>query len=141
MRAKFVPEAQRNGQSESKQLPLHVDLVGYQGDDFYRLVVVTIPCTDIDITSWGWLAQIRLDVADNDSLVVDTFDIIQHDHRSLWLHLPHGRVEPLKEKYVYDVQAERVPTQISGPLPTPLTSRRLTILAGGLWFQPEVTRV
>jgi hypothetical protein len=105
--------------------PLEVDLLIYQGDDFYLDVTVTNPDGSTpDLSGADPMAMIRVHPADPD--VVAQFDITVDTGGLLHLHLPTDQSSLLPLNSVWDLQLT-VPDVI-------------TLVAGAVTATREVTR-
>ncbi len=83
-------------------LPARVDLVIYQGDDFFLNVTVDDSVTPIDLT--GYIPQAEIRTAPGATTVTATFDATIADSTTVALHLPNDQSMLLTGNAAWDVQ-------------------------------------
>lgn len=84
------------------QLPTRVDLVLYQGDDFFLNVVVDTTVTPIDLSTYTPKAEIR--ASPGAATVIATFDAVIVDTVTIGLHLPSAESTLIATAASWDVQ-------------------------------------
>ena len=101
----------------------------YQGDDYTAVINVTASGIAVDLTGFtAPTAQLRRDVADNDSTVDATFTCTISGTSAITMALAHAVTTPLTGCYQWDLQV------------TDPTGHIVTIARGPCHVLQEVTR-
>lgn len=93
------------------QLPARVDLMVYQGDDFFVTVAVDDSTTPIDLTTYTAKAEIRS--AAGSPTILATFTTTILNALTVGLHLPHAQSELLTSNGAWDVQITDTAGQVT----------------------------